>query len=308
MKILITGASGFLGRHLSKRLGSEDHELTLLDSKNCDLAKQGSLERVLHGKEFDQIFHLASWSRAGAFCREHPGQQIITNQRIDVNAFDYWKNQQPQAKMVAMGSSVAYDPELPLKEGNYLKGEPIADYLGYGHSKKMLYANLKALNREFGLDFMCFVPSTLYGPDYHTDGRPMHFIYDLMRKIIRAKKVGEEVVLWGDGSQEREIIHVEDFIDVMLKVNSEHKNELVNIGSGKGRPIKEFAGMICDAVGYDFTQIQYDTTKPTGAKSKYFDLTKMNTMFPGFKERDMNQGLRETIDWMLANPEIYMKK
>ena len=188
MQVLITGASGFLGRHLSRRLISEGHEVTPLSSKDCDLTSQGSLEKRLAGQRFDQIFHLASWSRAGAFCREHPGSQIIVNQRIDVNALDYWRKEQPQAKMVAMGSSVAYDPRLPLKEGYYLEGEPIADYLGYGHSKKMLYAALKGLNREFGLDFMCFVPSTLYGPDYHTDERPMHFIYDLMRKIIRAKK------------------------------------------------------------------------------------------------------------------------
>jgi GDP-L-fucose synthase len=307
MNILITGASGFLGRHLQRRFNSGANEVTALSSKDCDLTVQGSLEKVIGEEKFDQIFHLASWSRAGAFCREHPGMQMIVNQRIDVNTLDYWRTKQPQAKLIAMGSSVAYDPQLPLKEGNYLKGEPIADYLGYGHAKKMLYASLKALNREFGLDFMCFIPSTLYGPDYHTDGRPMHFIYDLMRKIIRAKKVGEEVVLWGDGTQEREIIHVQDFIDIMLGINENHKNELVNIGSGKGVRIKDFAKIICDVVGYDFTQIKYDTTKPTGAKSKYFDLTKMSTMYPDFKERPIQEGIAETLKWMLNNPDMYLK-
>lgn len=305
METLITGASGFLGRHLSKRLSSEGHNLTLLNSQSVDLTKQGDLEEKLEGKCFDQIFHLASWSRAGAFCRENPGLQILTNQRIDVNVFDYWRASQPQAKMIAMGSSVAYDPALPLKEENYLRGEPIADYLGYGNAKKMLYANLKALNKQFGLDFMCFVPSTLYGPDYHTDGRPMHFIYDLARKMIRAKKFGEEVVLWGDGSQERELIHVEDFIEVMLKINSGYKNEIVNIGSGKGKPIKDFAKIICEEIDYDFNSIKYDITKPTGAKSKYFDLTKMNTMYPGFVEKDAKLGIKETVKWMLENPKTY---
>jgi GDP-L-fucose synthase len=305
MNTLITGASGFLGRHLSKRLLSEGHNLTLLNSQTVDLTKQGDLEEKLEGKCFDQIFHLASWSKAGAFCRENPGLQILVNQRIDVNVFDYWRASQPQAKMIAMGSSVAYDPALPLKEENYLRGEPILDYLGYGNAKKMLYANLKALNKQFGLDFMCFVPSTLYGPDYHTDGRPMHFIYDLARKMIRAKKFGEEVVLWGDGSQERELIHVEDFIEVMLKINSGYKNEIVNIGSGKGKPIRDFAKIICEEIDYDFNSIKYDITKPTGAKSKYFDLTKMNAMYPGFIEKDTMLGIKETVKWMLENPKTY---
>jgi GDP-L-fucose synthase len=308
MNILVTGASGFLGRHLVKRLQADNHKVSVLSTSECDLRMQGSLEKILRDNAFEQIFHLASWSRAGAFCREHPGEQIIVNQLIDINVLDYWKKKQPQAKLVAMGSSVAYDPELPLKEGNYLKGEPISDYLGYGHSKKMLFAELKAINREFGLNFMCFVPSTLYGADYHTDGRPMHFIYDLMRKIIRAKKFGDEVVLWGDGSQEREIFHVNDFVDVLLKINSRYENELVNVGSGNGIMIRDFAKMICQEIDYDFTQIKYDTTKPTGARSKYFDLTKMKTMYPEFKERDIRVGLKETINWMLEHPEIYSKK
>ena len=149
MNTLITGASGFLGRHLSKRLSSEGHALTLLNSQTADLTKQGDLEEKLAGKSFDQIFHLASWSRAGAFCRENPGLQILVNQRIDVNVFDYWRTNQPCAKMIAMGSSVAYDPALPLKEENYLRGEPIADYLGYGNAKKMLYASHNILANAF---------------------------------------------------------------------------------------------------------------------------------------------------------------
>ena len=52
----------------------------------------------------------------------------------------------------------------------------------------MLYIGLLALQKQFGLKYLCLVPATLYGPGYHTDDRQMHFIFDLIRKIARGKK------------------------------------------------------------------------------------------------------------------------
>ena len=49
-------------------------------------------------------------------------------------------------------------------------------------TKRMLYQGVRALNKQFGMKYLCLVPSTLYGPKYHLDGRQMHFIFDLIRK------------------------------------------------------------------------------------------------------------------------------
>ncbi len=309
MKILVTGATGFLGRHLGERLIDEGHETVELGSQQCDLTIPGSLEEVLGEEKFDEIFHLASWTRAGNYCAEHPGSQWIKNQKIDTNVLDWWQSFQPEAKMITIGSSCAYDPDLPLTEENYLKGTPTPQFLGYGYSKRMLYVGLSSLAKEEGLEGMHFIPSTLYGPEYHTDGRPMHFIYDLMRKTLRAKHLGEDLVLWGDGSQTREIMHVNDFIEAMLTINSASKNQLVNVGSKRKHAIREFAEMICDEVGYDFGKVQYDTSKPSGAKSKYLVLDKMDSLVgEGYREKDLREGIRETVSWMLNNRGVFLKK
>jgi len=306
MKILITGASGFLGRHLCKRLRKEGHEVIGLSSRDCDLTKQDSLNKVLAGQRFNQIFHLAALSRAGSYCLEHPGEQWIINQKIDTNVLSFWKEMQPSAKMITMGSSVAYDPELPLKEENYLRGSPIKNYFAYGNGKRMLYIGLESIHREWGLNYLFFVPSVLYGADYHTDGRPLHFIYDLARKIIRGKLYGDEVVLWGDGEQTRELIHVEDFIEAMLFINQRHKNEIVNLGSGNPQTIKNFAKVICEIVDYDFSRIRFDISKPSGAKSKVLDITKMKSMYPEFSQKSGGQGIKEIVDWIMENKEVIL--
>ena len=66
-------------------------------------------------------------------------------------------------------------------------------------SKRMLYVGLCALHKQYATKYLLLVPSTLYGSGYHLDGRQMHFIFDLLRKITSAKRTGEPVVLWGDG-------------------------------------------------------------------------------------------------------------
>ena len=296
MKIIITGATGFLGSALCPYLEAQGHELTKLNSKNCDLTKPDSLNQF-NNKEFDQIYHLAAWTQAGDFCLYHPGEQWIINQQINTNTLSWWQKHQPQAKLIAIGPSCSYESGTPHKEENFLVGAPTESLFTYAMVKRMLYIGLLALNKQFGLKYLMVVPSTLYGPGYHTDGRQMHFIFDLTRKIMRGKMYNEPVVLWGDGFQKRELIHVDDFVRIMTYLADNADNDLFNIGGGEEHTIRDFAKMICDKIGYAPNLIQYDTSKYVGAREKFLIIDKVKKAVPDFKLKPLNEGLSETIDW-----------
>ncbi|KKK77392.1 hypothetical protein LCGC14_2854070, partial [marine sediment metagenome] len=266
MKILLTGASGFLGKFLQKKLTDLGNEVVGINSKTNDLTKENALDEF-NNLKFDQIFHLAAWTQAGDFCLLHPAEQWIINQKMNTNILSWWHKFQPGAKMIAMGTSCSYDPDLSHIEENYLKGKPIDSLFTYAMTKRMLLTGLIALNQQYGLNYLYFIPSTLYGPEYHLDGRQMHFIFDLIRKIIRGSLYDEKVTLWGDGFQKRELVHIDDFIDIMLMLVESQSNTLINIGSGKDFSIREFASKISNIVGYDENKIFYDTSKYVGAKS-----------------------------------------
>jgi GDP-L-fucose synthase len=307
MKILVTGSSGFLGTALCAKLEAQGHEVTRLNSRNCDLTRADSLEQF-NDRAYDQIHHLAAWTQAGDFCLRHPGEQWIINQQINTNALAWWQKRQPQAKFVCLGTSCAYAPESELAEENYLTGAPIESLYTYAMTKRMLYIGLLSLNKQFGLKYLCLVPSTLYGPGYHTDGRQMHFIFDLIRKIIRGKLHGEPVVLWGDGHQKRELVYIDDFVRVMLELAATRENDLINIGAGEEHSIRQFAQMICARVGYDFNAIQFDTSRYVGARSKCLAIDKLRHIMPKLKLTPLEQGLNETIDWFLREGKGMLSK
>lgn len=306
MKTLVTGATGFLGTSLCSQLEKEGHEVVRLSSKKCDLTRQESLLKF-NDKSYDNIFHLAAWTQAGDFCLYHPGEQWIINQQINTNVLTWWKEHQPQAKITCMGTSCAYDPDMELVEENYLIGKPIESLFTYAMAKRMLYAGLLALNKQFGLKYLCLVPSTLYGPGYHTDGRQMHFIFDLIRKIMRGKIYGDPVTLWGDGYQRRELVYVEDFVRLMIKLNATSENDLINIGAGEEFTIRHFAELICKKVEYDFGKIQYDASRYVGAKSKCLNTDKLKKLLPGLQLTSLEDGLGKTIDWFWDEKEKLLR-
>src|SRR5262249_49417918 len=142
------------------------------------------------------------------------------------------------------------------------------------------------------------VPSTLYGPDYPLDGRQMHFIFDLIRKILHGHLYGERVTLWGDGFQRREVVFIDDFIRIMLVLADSVDNDLINIGGGEDYSIREFAEMICEIIGFDFSKIEFDLTRYVGAKAKKLNTQKLRSMFPDLKMTPLRTGLEATIEWM----------
>lgn len=297
MRVFITGGGGFLGRHLRTALTLAGHSVVAPNSRECDLLRDGALYPWNH-ERFDRIFHLAAWTQAGDFCLRHPGEQWVRNQRLNTGLLAWWAEQQPQAKLVSIGTSCAYSPELPLTEEHYLDGQPIESLYTYAMTKRMMLIGQRSLAKQYGLKHLTLIPSTLYGPGYHADGRQLHFIFDLIRKILLGGQEGEPVVLWGDGHQRRELIHVADFVRTALQLADTVNNEIVNLGSGAEHSIRDFAALICAEAGYDPAAIQYDTSKYVGARSKCLSIEKLRRLLPEFSPMPLAQGLPPVITWV----------
>ena len=192
MRILVTGATGFVGRHLVPRLKSLGHTVLEFDSKT--LYKLHHISST-DSEKVDFIIHLAVKTAAGGYCQTHPGDQYLINNEINSLVLSLWKRNFPEAKMITFGSSCSYSKDEIKTESNYLKGE-------------------EALKQQFDMKYSFLIPSVFYGPGYDLDDK--HFIFDLIRKIVEAKEGGPAVELWGDGTQTRELIFIEDAVNIII--------------------------------------------------------------------------------------------
>ena len=161
----------------------------------------------------------------------------------------------------------------------------------------MLYYGCKSLEKQYSMEYLHVVPSTLYGSGYHQDGRQMHFIFDLIRKILRGRDLGEEVELWGDGFQKREIVHVKDFLNNLQCLVSNGATGTFNLGTGTEHSIRSFAEIISEVCGFDFKKIKFNESKYVGARSKVLDVNKARAFIGNYSERSLIEGISEVVEW-----------
>ena len=295
MKIFVTGGSGFLGQHLIRRLKEEGHVVISPSSALCDLRDPASL--LNFSEPYELIYHLAAFTQAGDWCLYHTGEQWLINQQINTNVLNWWHEVHPGTKMIAIGTSCSYAAGSHLVETDYMVGQPVESLYTYAMTKRMLLQGLRAIAQQYDSNFLYVVPSTLYGAGYHQDGRQMHFIFDLIRKVLHGKELGSKVTLWGDGYQSREVIHVDDFISNLFGLVDLDARDIFNLGSGEEYNIRYFAEKICNATGYDFNLIDFDVTKYVGARNKMLNVQKARSYLKDYAARDLENGISEVVSW-----------
>jgi len=291
MKILIIGNTGYLGSYLLSNLALDGHYIWTANSKTHNLKfddGQGKLEETVPYRQIDYIFHCATYVQAGNWCQTHHADAWMANQFINTHVIDYWKSSQPQAKLIAFGSSCSYSPGSVMTEDNYLNGNVDEDLYAYAYTKRILYIGLKAYAQQYGLKYLYFVPSTLYGPLFTE--HDTHFIYDIIRKIYTAKVTGSEPIFWGTGQQKRELIYIDDAVKLILN-NLDRENEIINLSTGKEFTITEYTAMVAGIMDYR-GRVYFDNTAWEGVSSKNLLQTKIQMDFTPLEE-----GLRKTIDW-----------
>jgi GDP-L-fucose synthase len=297
VRVFVTGGTGFLGSHLIGNLKNAGIDFYAPTRAEIDLTNLNELRNI--DTNFSHIFHLAAHTQAGDWCLKHQGEQWLINQQINTNLLVLWQEKIPEAKLISIGTSCSYAPESRMSEENYLTGQPIESLFTYAMTKRMLLQGNRAISEQYGLHYLHVIPSTLYGSGYHLDGRQMHFIFDLIRKILRGKYLDEKVELWGDGFQKRELVHVDDFVINLMSLVSIGATGEFNLGAGEDFTIRHFANSISKIVNYDSSLIVYDVSKYIGAKEKLLDSNKARTRISDYTNRNLEIGLSETIEWFI---------
>ncbi len=308
-RVIVTGGAGFLGSFVQERLrnlGAGEIFVPTIDE--YDLTQLAHIERMFDtaGRTRPElktvVIHLAALAGGIGANRARPADFFYINLMMGAQLMHVaWQRQ--VEKFVAIGTVCAYPKftPIPFREEELWNGYPEETNAPYGLAKKMLLVQAQAYREQHGFNAIYLLPVNLYGPRDNFNLETSHVIPALIRKCLEAQERGEkEVVLWGDGSPTREFLYAGDAaLGICMAAEKLNRSDPVNLGSGNEISIKDLATLIARLTGFG-GRLVWDTSKPNGQPRRALDVSKAEQYF-GFRAQvGFEEGLRNTIEWYLA--------
>ena len=280
-KIYVAGHRGLVGSALMRRLERGGYRnLVSRPHSELDLTNQAAVEAFFAREKPRHVFLAAG--RVGGITANanYPARFIYDNLAIEVNVIDA-SHRHGVDKLLFLGSSCIY-PKLapqPMKEEYLLTGTLEPTNEPYAIAKIAGLKMCAAYNREHGTQYLCVMPTNLYGPGDNFDPETSHVLPALIRKVHEAKeRDSQEIVLWGSGEPLREFLHSDDLADACVHLMERHRaadlGDFVNIGAGREISIRELAMLIAEIAGYR-GRLVYDSSKPDGTPRKLLDSSRL---------------------------------
>lgn len=298
--IVVTGGTGFLGRHVMNELSGRGYERAVaLGTADCDLTDAQAADALLRRLRPRAIIHLAAAiGGIGAHVRQ-PGRFSWANTVMGANVLETARQVGVQ-KIAVAGTICSYpaDAEVPISETAFLAGLPAPATAPYGLAKANLWMMQAAYRAQYGLGMAHVILTNLYGPHDHFEQERSHVAAALVRRFVAAREAGlDEVVVWGDGTATRELLYVEDAARGLVDALERYEGKRpLNLGGSGEISIADLARQIASLIGYR-GNIRFDPDEPTGAPRRCLDGSRARRDLGFVPRTDLETGLRRTIQW-----------
>ena len=303
-RILLTGATGFLGRHtlpvLQAAYGTEN--VFAVSSKDADLMYRENVESLFASTQPDVVVHYAAYSAGIAANKAYPADFYYRNTILTAHLFDVAAKYGVNKLVYTMGGcSYPAKATSPIDEGQLWNGYPQEESAGYSTAKMMGTVASRSYRTQYGLNSIVLIPGNLYGEYDNFSRLDSHVVPAMVRRYYEAVQSGaSEVLMWGTGAPQRDFVYAGD-VARMLPFFIEHydSSEPVNISTGAAVSIKTLAEIIARHVNFT-GKIRWDTTKPDGQMVKIFANDRLKSL--GLScDTPLEKGLDKTIQWFASN-------
>ncbi len=300
MKIVVTGAAGFLGRHLLPvlRMQYPNASLIGLSSQDYNLLDPTQVNKMFSEQPMDVLIHLAAYSGGIGANGKFPADFFYINNQLMALVFEAAAKHKIHKLIYTMGGcSYPAKARSPIDEGQMWDGYPQEESAGYSMAKKMGLVASRAYRQQHGLNSVVLVPGNMYGEYDNYRENESHVVPAMIRRYHEAKLAGvSQVTMWGSGAPQRDFVYASD-VAAAIPYFIEHYNssDPVNLSSGTITSIKTLAETVRQQVGYQ-GDIKWDTGKPDGQMVKIFDVNRLKSL--GLScPTSLQDGLRKTIAW-----------
>src|SRR5687767_5305229 len=299
-RIVVTGGSGFLGRHVMRALESRGYgNAVTFRSADYDLTREDEVRAMLADLQPEAVIHLAATVGGIGANRRYPGTYYFQNLQMGALLMEHARRAGVE-RFLSVGTICSYPKftPVPFREEELWNGYPEETNAPYGLAKKMLLVQSRAYRKEFGFDAVNVLVVNLYGPHDNFDPDTSHVIPALLRKCAEAVVAGRsEVEIWGTGNATREFLYVEDAAyGIVAALERLDGSDPVNLGAGFEISIRDLATRIAEATGFT-GRFRFDPSQPDGQPRRSLDTSRAERLLGWRAETTLDEGLRRTVDW-----------
>ena len=306
MLILVTGGTGLVGYSIKKEVRNKNSEnkYIFLSSKDCDLTNYEKTYEYFKSLKPDYVIHLAAC--VGGLFKNMKYKVDMLEKNLLINYNVLRCSYLFKVKKVVSCLSTCIFPDktsYPINENMLHDGPPHHSNDAYAYSKRILEIQSKAYNEQYNTNFVCVIPTNIYGDNDNYSIEDGHVIPSLIHKCFLAKRDNENFIVRGSGKPLRQFIHSTDLAKLIIWVLESYDDKesiILSVNPEDEISIEKIGRIIAKKFQYEHKLI-FDKNYSDGQYKKTADNSLLMSKIKNFNFIDMEKGLSDTIDWFIKN-------